>query len=950
MRAANNKTIRGEAIMTNKKLRTVLLASSILMTAAGSAYAQEAGQVEEIVVTGSRLQAAGFQAPTPVTVVSGAALTSRAPSTIAEVVNELPSFRQSATNTQNQRGNGNGGQNRVDLRGLGAERTLVLVDGRRHVPTNLTGTLDINLIPTPLVDRIEVVTGGASAAYGSDAVSGVVNFILKDRMSGIQGTVQYGVSERGDNKEPTVSLAGGKNFFNDRLHIVAGADYSDNKGVGTLYTRDWGRKQPGLVAFGTGRGTLPAQGLLENVTYSTQSDGGLINAGPLRGIAFGANGTPFNFVFGQVYSNLMFGGPNNSPDANPFGNWKIAAPHERYTGLIKATFDISDTSSVFAEYGYAKQSSAGLSSYHQGASLVILNTNPFIPADVRAQMLARGLDRITVGRYESQLGGYKLLAKTGTNRFTAGIKGEVLDGWKWDAYIEHGQTDGNQKVRTNIFEGNYLAAIYAVTGPNGAPVCGPVATNPNLTGANAIRVAQIQPGCVPFNIFGRTSPSDAAKQYITYNSNNETRYRQDVVAANISGEPITLPAGPLSVAAGLEHRKESAYSVADPFGQQVVALSNNGSTYSGKIKVTEGYLEVGVPVLKDLAWAKALDLNGAVRRTHYSTSGNVTTWKVGATYEPTDFLRLRATRSRDIRAGNINELFQTRNIGITASFLNPINGKTGAINTISGGNPNLTPEIADTLTVGAVFQPHWGLTQGLRVSLDYYKVDISDVIASVAAADIARRCAAGLQAYCDLIVFDATAPSGISTIASTPANLNRLKTTGLDLEVAYRVPIELVNLPGKLDIRSLTTWVDDLKTIDAVSNVDRSGSGALGGVPEYTSNLSLTYGIGRFSNTLTAKYTSKIRGDATLIGPDSPGYNPTLSNSINKNQFPAMVYWNWSGQFDLKTGEQSLQLFANVNNLFNKDPATLAIIAFASGGNPYDVIGRTYKAGLRFKF
>ncbi len=936
--------------MNNKKLRTLLLASSILMTAAGTAYAQEAGQVEEIVVTGSRLQAAGFQAPTPVTVVSGAALTSRAPSTIAEVVNELPSFRQSATNTQNQRGNGNGGQNRVDLRGLGAERTLVLVDGRRHVPTNLSGTLDINLIPTPLVERIEVVTGGASAAYGSDAVSGVVNFILKDRMTGVQGTVQYGVSERGDNREPTISLATGKSFFNDRLHIVMGGDYSDNKGVGTLYTRDWGRKQPALVAFGTARGALPAQGLLENVTYSQQSDGGLINAGPLRGIAFGVNGAPFNFVFGQVYSNLMFGGPDNSPDANPFGNWKIAAPHKRYTGLIKSTFDINDTTSAFFEYGYAKQASAGLSSYHQGASLVILNTNPFIPADVKAQMLARGLDRITVGRYETQLGGYQLLAKTGTNRFTAGIKGEFFGDWKWDAYFEHGQTDGNQKVRSNIFEGNYLASIYAVTGPNGAPVCGPVATNPNLTGANAVRISQIQPGCVPFNIFGRESPSQAAKDYITYRSNNETQYKQDVIAGNISGEPVSTWAGPVSVALGLEHRKESAYSRADPFGQQVVALSNNGNTYSGKIEVTEGYAEIGVPLAKDMAWAKAIDLNAAIRRTHYSTSGDVTTWKVGVTYEPTDFLRLRGTRSRDIRAGNITELFQTQSFGITASFLNPINGRTGAINTIGGGNPNLTPEIADTLTVGAVFQPHWGLTQGLRVSLDYYKVDISDVIASVAAADIARRCAQGLQDYCALIVFDTNAPSGISTISSTPANLNRLRTSGLDLEIAYRVPLELINLPGKLDIRSLTTWVDDLTTIDAVSDVDRSGSGALGGVPSYTSNLAFTYGVGRFSNTLTAKYTSEIRGDATLIGPDSASYNPALTNSINKNVFPAMVYWNWSGQYDLKTGEQSLQLFANVNNLFNKDPASLAIIAFASGGNPYDVIGRTYKVGLRFKF
>ena len=935
------------------QVRRLLLTSTILV-AAGAARAEapapEASQVEEVVVTGSRLQNTGFQAPTPVTVLGGEALTRRAPSTIADVVNELPAFRQTATSTQNQRGNGNGGQNRVDLRGLGDVRTLVLIDGLRHVPTNLTGTLDVNLIPTPLVERVEVVTGGASAAYGSDAVSGVVNFILKERMNGIQGTVQYGVSQYGDHREPTVSLATGKDFLNDRLHVVLGGDYSDNKGIGTLYSRDWGRKQPGLIAYGNGRGNLPAQALVEDTTYSLQSDGGLINAGPLKGIAFGANGAPFNFVYGQVFSNLMYGGPNNSPDANPFGNWKVEAPHKRYTGLVKTTFEINDDTKAFFEYGYAKQASAGLSSYHQGQSLIVLNTNPFLPAEVKAKMAAAGVDRITVGRYETQLGGYQLLAQTITNRFTAGIKGKIFGDWKWDAYVEHGQTDGSQKVKTNIFEGNYLEAIYAVTGPNGTPVCGPVATNPNLTGANAFRVAQIQPGCVPFNLFGRTSPSQAAKDYITYHSDNETQYKQDVLAVNIAGQPLSTWAGPVSVAAGLEHRTESAFSLADPFGQQVVALSNNGSTYSGKIKVSEGYVEVGVPLAKDMAWAKSLDLNGAARRTHYSTSGSVTTWKLGATWEPTDFLRLRATRSRDIRAPNITELFQTRNIGITASFLNPISGQTGAINTISGGNPNLTPEIADTLTVGMVFQPHWGFTDSLRIAVDYYSIDISKVISSVAAADIARRCAAGLKDYCALIVFDTTAPSGISTIASTPANLNRLKTNGVDLEVAYRVPLEAMNLPGKFDIRSLTTWVDDLTTIDAVSDVDRAGSGALGGVPAYTSSFNLTYAIGNFSNTLQAKYTSAIRGDATLIGPDASTYNPALSNSINKNLFPAMVYWNWQGQYDLRTGDRSVQLFANVNNIFDKDPPSLAIVAFASGGNPYDVIGRSYKAGVRFKF
>jgi outer membrane receptor protein involved in Fe transport len=877
-----------------------------------------------------------------VTVLGAEQVQQRAPSTIADIVNEMPSFRQTATNTQNQRGNGNGGQNRVDLRGLSPERTLVLVNGRRHVPTNLTGTLDVNVIPTPLVDRVEVVTGGASAAYGSDAVSGVVNFLLKDRIEGFQTTAQYRFSEEGDDIEPTFGLATGAEFAGGNGHFVIGGDFSDNKGVGTLYTRDWGRKQPGLVSFGAAatRGNLPAQGLLNNVTYSTQADGGVINSGPLRGTAFRADGTPYQIQYGTIYSNLMVGG-NNGPDANPFGNWKIESPHQRATGLAKVDYDFNENLSAFAEYGYAEIKADGLSSYHQAPALIVPISNPFIPAATRAQMQANGLTSITVGRYETQLGGYQLLATNQVNRGTVGLKGSIFGDWNWDVYYEQGETKGHQVVKTNIFEGNYLASTYVVTGADGQPQCGPLASNPNMTAA---RAAQVLPGCVPFNIFGRESPSDAALAYIKYRSNNATQYKQRVVAANLSGELFSTWAGPVSSAIGVEHRKESGFSLADPYGAQLVALSNNGSTYSGDIEVTEGYTEVGVPL------AKTLDLNGAIRRTHYDTSGSVTTWKVGMTYEPIDSVRLRVTKSRDIRAANIVELYQGRSQGITASFLNPINNQTGPINTISGGNPNLDPEIAENWTAGVVFQPTWDWARGLRLSVDYFSVDISNVIATVAAADIARRCANGIQEYCALITFDNSA-SGIKEIQQVPANLNRLKTDGLDIEIAYRLPIEALGLPGRLELRSLSTWTNHLTTIDAVSSIDRAGSGALGGVPEWNNNTSLTYAINDLSTSLQLRYTSAIKGDASLIDPTDAGYNSSLPNSINVNHFPSATYLNWTVQYDiLKNENQSLQVFGLINNVLNKDPADLAIVAFASGGNPYDVIGRVYKVGARYNF
>jgi outer membrane receptor protein involved in Fe transport len=951
----NVSTVRDEDLMGDEmpmtRVRAILLATSFL-TAAGAAHAQapaDGGEVEAVVVTGSRLQT-GFSAPTPVTVLGSQQVEQRAPTTISDVVNEIPSFRQTVTNTQAQRANNGGGQNQVDLRGLGTVRTLVLIDGRRHVPTNLTGTVDVNLIPTLLVDRIEVVTGGASAAYGSDAVSGVVNFVLKDRLNGIQGTAQYGRSQRNDNIEPSFSFAAGRSFANDKAHFVIGAEYSDNKGMGTIYHRAWGRKQPGLLSFGTAatRGGLPAQGLGEGITYALQTDGGIITTGPLRGIAFGAGGAPFNLTFGQIYSNVMIGG-NNGPDASPFGNWKVLAPHKRYNGLARLTYEFNDNLTAFAEYGYSHQDSDALSTYHQTPALIVPITNPFIPDSVRAAMVANNLSQITVGRYDTELGGYQFNIGTTTERATFGLKGKAFGNWNWDVYFDHGVTKGKTTLFTNIWEGNWLAATYVVAGPNGQPVCGPVATNPNLTGAAASRIPQIQPNCTPFNVFGRNSASQAAKDYIKGESETKSRYEQNVIAANIAGEPFSTWAGPVSLALGGEHRRAEGASLANAFGQLQAGLTNNGATFTGKVKVTEGYAEAGIPLARDMAFARAFDLNGAVRRTHYSTSGSVTTWKVGATWDLNTDLRFRFTRSRDIRAANINELFSTGQIAVTANALNPINNRTGALFTLGGGNPTLTPEIADSLTAGVVFQPSWQALSGLRLSVDYYKVNIKDVIATVAAADILRRCADGRQAYCALIDFDSST-FGIARVRTQPANLNNLRTQGLDIEVAYRVPLDRWGLPGRLDLRSFTTHVWELRTIDAVSNINRAGAGT-GGVPSWVSNLTLTYQLGRAVNTLQIRYNNRFKGDATLIGPDQDGYSPSLPNSTNKNSYPSMVYVNWTGQYDIiqRDGRQ-LQVFAVINNLLDKDPPATAIIGLINGGNPYDLIGRTFKVGARFKY
>jgi iron complex outermembrane receptor protein len=965
--------------MSPKKIlrsKTVFLATSALVICSGIARAQDAATVEEVVVTGSRLQT-GFQTPTPVTAVSATQMNQIAPSTISDVVNQLPMMRQTTGNTQAPRNTGTGGQNLVDLRGLGVNRTLILVDGTRFVPTQLNGAVDVNLIPTNMVQRVDVVTGGASAAYGSDAVSGVVNFIMKDHIDGVQGSMQYGVSERGDNIEPAFSLAGGHDFLNGRLHVLAGGDWSNNHGVGTIYSRPdtYGKEQGCLVSNGTPRGAaVPASSLVTNCTYSTQAAGGLIVSGPLKGTAFGVGGAPYNFNYGTVAGTLMYGGAANpdDPHANPNGNWMLEAPHYRYTAMGKVSFDIDDDTTVFALYNYGHNEQKGLSSFHQEQNIVVNIDNPYIPAATKAAMVANGLTSISVGRQEEALGGYQFNQSDTVNRETVGIKGKIFGDWSWDATYTHGETAAPWPLLTNLKEANYLAAIYAVPGPNGVPVCGPVATNPNFAtgGIGAGRQSQVSAGCVPFNIFGPSvnitpgnghgfataglpsnllnnpTASVAAANYINNVTDTGNTYQQDDIAANIHGTPFSLWAGPVSMAAGIEHRREGARSYTSYTGLEL----NNpppGANYAGSFGVTEGYVEMGVPLAKDVSWADALNLDIAVREAGYELAGNRTTYKLGLDYSPNDTFRFRANRSRDVREPAISELFATQSSSITASFLNPITGNSGPEYTVSGGNPNLKPEVATSWTAGTIFTPHW--IDGLQLSVDYYSVSIHGAIGSVPAPNVATYCAQGNKFYCQFV--SNNGPGGALQIVTTLANQNLQHTDGFDIELDDKWSLEKVSLPGDISFRMLTTFVNSLSTTTNNSTLQLAGSGVGGGVSKWTSNINIDYLLGASDTNVQIRYTGDLLADATLVGPGQYNYNPAATNSINRNQYPASYYIDLTETYSLPDMfGTSVQLFANVKNILDKDEPALGLIAFATGGDPYDKIGRTYKGGLRFQF
>jgi len=942
-----------------KKEGLLISASALALFSMDYAAAQEldtggGGSVEAIVVTGSRLQATGFSAPTPVTVVGAGQIEQRASGSVFEVVRDIPTFRGTSGPSVNSTGAQNASKANLDLRGLGPSRTLTLMNGRRHVPDSQTGTFDSNLIPTSLIERLDIVTGGASAAYGSDAVAGVVNFVMKSRIDGIVGSIQYGESQRGDNAEYAISLAGGFTFADERGRFVAGADFTHNNGTPNMLGRDWGRLQPGVMSTGANRRPgLPAQIIANGIVTSAYNDGGLVPSGPLRGTAFADGGGVYRFEYGSIVGPTeMIGGGDYGSFENP--DMRLRAGYERAAFLARTEYDLAPDTTAFAQFHFGSLFTHGNSF---GARIPNFNNypvlidNPFLPASVRQQMQANGLTRIPYSASRSiDVDSIKSGNRTNSYQWDAGIEGRLFGEWTWDLGAGHGWALFVPKLNNTPRTADFYHSAYVVAGPDGRPVCGPVATNPYFNAQNPLEkaklLANLSPNCVPYNIFGNNvEENQAANKYFNSASQQRNSLKQYTLTANLSGELFQLPAGPVSTAVGVEWRKDTADVVGCPDCQRGALMNQNYPTYTGEITVKEGYLEAGVPLLRDMPFAHRLDLNGAVRRTDYSTSGAVTTWKVGAVWEPTEMLRLRATRSRDIRAPNINELFNPGSEG-NPNIVNRATGVSGFIKSNTVGNLNLEPEVGDTTTIGVVLQPTWYWASGFCASVDLYNIKIRDVIATFPIQDVLDAfLVRGDQSFAPFIELDPANPVGVTRVNSPQRNLNALKTNGLDFEVAYRVPIDTFGLPGRFDVSALGTHTIHLRTITRTNNTNNAGTFA---TPKWVWNARFTYNLGRFTGNLMGRYNNAVLYNANLIGPDNPAYSPSLSNSINKNLWPAMVYWNANVQYNIIDGmSRRLQLFANVDNIFDTDPP---IVAISMNGGPYDLIGRSFKAGIRFQY
>jgi outer membrane receptor protein involved in Fe transport len=923
--------------------------------------------LDEVVVTGSRIIRDGYEAPTPLTVVGVEQAQQQAAPNLIDYLTTLPAFAGNYTpqgSTQNV-STGTAGTSSVNLRNLGTNRTLVLIDGQRSVGSTVTGLVDINGIPQQLVERVEVVTGGASAAYGSDAVSGVVNFILDKKFTGFKGEVSGGSTTFGDNPSYKVALTGGNSFADGRGHFVVSGQLSSQDGV-LEADRDWNQEGWQIINNPANKTDLtqPARLLLPRIGPSNATPGGIIVGGKmpngsannsLNNIAFGLGGTPYMFTPGSLVSgNAMQG-----------GDWEASSLHVRGQSLepklamqnvfARASFDVTDAVQVFVQSSwYANQNVSHAYPNEYFGGLTIKPDNAFLPAPIAAQAQALGLASMTMGTSNQDLGTVAIETERKVVRNVVGANGKfdaLGTDWSWDAYAQLGESRNSESATHSANLVRFADATDAVRNGSGAIVCRSTLTNPGN-------------GCVPYNPFGIGVNSQAAVDYINGRPHRDQAFKQNVYAASLNGSPFSSWAGPVSLATGIEHRTEEVSGWATDADLAGVYFAGNYRPTKGKYDVTEEFLETVVPLASEKPWAKSLDLNAAVRFTDYSISGSVTTWKVGATYRPIDDLMFRVTRSRDIRAPNLNDLFnagsKVNNLVVDNATNTPV-----AYEGTTTGNLNLDPEEADSTGFGVVYQPSFA--PGLSASVDYWNIDLKDAINTLTAQQIVDACFQGNQTLCQAInggqPLRPTSGADRNAIAIQPFNLAQQLVRGVDIETSYRAPLSIFNdgWDGNFVVRVLATrflknYTDNTLTMP----LDTAGQNTGGGPPDWRWSASLGYNNDPFTATVTARgVSSGVYGnnfiECTSGCPVSTIDHPT----INDNHIPGATYFDLSLSYTILTGRnESLQMqtFFNVRNITNKDPV---IVAGGPSGLPfdtvttnpanYDSLGRVFMAGVRFK-
>jgi outer membrane receptor protein involved in Fe transport len=823
---------------------------------------------------------------------------------------------------------------------------------------------------------VDVVNGGASSSYGSDAVAGVVNFITDTRFTGFKANIQAGRTTYGDGQKQNVQLAYGTDLFGGRGHLTGSVEWLNNEGVpGALLSAVPLNGRPALdlsgVASYNSVAATPAgvpqfhyiRGYAQNITRGRN---GLITSGPLQGIAFGVNGVPYTFKYGGsgtpnktnaggvvgCIGNICEGGETS----NAGGQSALDAELIRKVAYGRFSFDVNDNLELFVTANVADV--ATVTAPTRGAprpSLTAQCDNAFLDPSIPALCAAAKVTSFVYGTY-----GQNLNHDTHVNnsrrqqRYVIGANGSFDmwgKAWKFESYFEHGQNITDVNISDISLTGRYNAATDAIR-LNGAIVC-----------RSAVARAA---GCIPFNPFGDVQNSEAAFRYIApaIGPHSYTYQRQDAASFAVNGTPFALPAGDVAIAFGAEWREEFFKTYGDPYGAGFAAsplsadyafdpvLTTAGGNWyagnfyngSGRYDVKEGFIEAGVPLWKTDSMGKA-DLNLAIRETNYSTSGSVTTWKVGGTWAtPLEGLRFRGVRSRDIRAPNLQELYAApvvmnnfvtrREDGASINILNR-----------AVGNPNLKPEISDNTEFGVVYQPAWA--PGLSLSADYFNIKVAGAIQSLTNQQIVDLCFNGNKEACANVFLGGTpGTSNPSFVLVAPLNLAAIETDGLDLEGGYRLRFEdwSLPIPGELQLRGLVTFTFSYTQNTGVPLQPIAYlAGQNGGdIPDWKALLQQTWKWDKLQLTATERMISDgVINNNYVVCKTGSCPAPTIQNPTSDfNEIPGITYVDLGASYDLNG---HTQLYGKVDNVGNKRPPSY-------GGGLYDLLGRRYSIGARLKF
>ena len=962
--------------------------SATAQTPANSADSGTA--IEGVTVSASRISIQGYEAPTPVTVIGAAQLDREAKIDIGDAIRELPAVGGLSANSPGPNighaVQGDTGIDTINLRNLGDIRTLTLFDGQRVVSSNpVGGGVDLSTIPTALIERVDIVTGGASAAWGSDAVAGVVNLIVNKRFTGFKANMSFADTAKDDHRQFKAEASFGTDFFGSRGHAILSGSYTMSPDMVFNIDRDWWNP---VTLIPNPSGTAPTFVHRGNFGSAQFTQGGLITASAkgagtvgvngvtslaaantLRGVQFVGAGTPAPFSFGTLpitNGNCYDCTANKLTGTGPAGS--ITVPYHNATLFGYLSYKLTDNISASLELNYGHNYETNATN-PKLSSVTVQQDNAYLDPAIAAQMRAGGIASFTLGtnnynNMDTLHPTFKQLADniaTGVvynNRDLARVvftlEGAIGD-WSWSSYVQHSQLRVSQYNPNNSLTANYNKAVNAVrvtsanVGTSGLPIG-------NIVCSSTLKVPT--DGCQPLNIFGIGTASVAARNYIapgridrSVGDQAKFNLNQDVAAFSVQGTlPWELPAGKIAVATGAEYRHEQQRNTADPLnlGASGAWQVANYTAYSAQYTVAEGFLEVGIPLLKNTV-VQSLDLNAAGRITGYSTSGMVETWKVGLTSQVTDDIKLRATYSTDIRAPSITDLFSPQLLRAT-TVTDPKNpAATISVFQAQLGNPNLKPEVAKTVSAGLVFTPTF--IDGLKVSLDWYSISIHGAIfISSFATQVLQQCAAGVQYYCSQMVFGAPGlpsdyPGALNLVYLQPLNAATETTSGLDFQADYDLDLWGGVLAANVfanynDQRTRTALGVETACVGALNTSDGPGSACSGlaATPKFRGVVSVGYSYDAWS--VTAR--TRLFGSARLVNAWRSGVN------VDDNSVP------WVAYFDVRTSykwNDNLQIYGNIDNLFDTPPPNVSTTLGGAGPSAlYDLLGRRFTVGVRTSF